>query len=481
MIRNYIYIHKATRREIRQGRASAKGSHDRGIHQQSAGNGEQNSTSIKALDLETKKIEKAGQAGEKRENPKKTEQPSYFGWNPGKPIPPDWRSMLGDLAGVVDAAQEARDLAEDGKAEQGLKRFEKAILEHPEARKLAGARGLRAWLYEQAGKQELEAGRPNSAAQDFLAGLDLAPDSPGLRAGIARAHMANHEFESALVQVERGLLASPSDPVLLELKSFLAWKLDDVQAAKKAAAKLTHTSPGSLRAAAMEMRINKEAAVEGKLRKLGRHFIIRYQGPRDRQTADLVMSALERTRQRLRRELGAEPQGLVVALLYTRQQFRGLTGSPAWAGGGFDGKIRLFTARADVHQLEVTASHEYVHALVFDLAGSNCPRWLQEGLAQYFQEDSRKDSLLSRLQGFKRFLPLSSLDKALINPDQSISALAYLESLTLVAYIIQKRGARDMVRALRRISQGQTTDAAIKTTCGDAPAKLLEKALADFK
>jgi hypothetical protein len=140
-------------------------------------------------------------------------------------------------------------------------------------------------------------------------------------------------------------------------------------------------------------------------------------------------------------------------VLYTQEQFRDVTRSPAWAAGTYDGTIRIPTRGAAEHPEELARVliHEFVHSVVASIGGTAVPAWLNEGLASALEpgdkgeDDSTGDSdrpLLSQLErGFGR---LSSAQ----------ARLAYSESRLAVERLVQLRGMPAVVSLLEDLRRG---------------------------
>ena len=76
-------------------------------------------------------------------------------------------------------------------------------------------------------------------------------------------------------------------------------------------------------------------------RKLGNHFTVLFEGPAEADLADRAVAILEGAYRRIGTALSTYPTGRITVVLYTREQFRDITQSPDWAGGAFDGRIRV--------------------------------------------------------------------------------------------------------------------------------------------
>ena len=97
------------------------------------------------------------------------------------------------------------------------------------------------------------------------------------------------------------------------------------------------------------------------------------------------------------------PQPITVQL-FPEREFRSVTLAPDWAGGVYDGKIRvplggLTRLTPDARRVLV---HELTHAVVHSKSRGGAPRWLHEGLAQMAEGRTllRRDAraLSSRLE-----------------------------------------------------------------------------------
>src|SRR6185436_6411885 len=115
----------------------------------------------------------------------------------------------------------------------------------------------------------------------------------------------------------------------------------------------------------------------------GAHFVVLFEGPSDDALARRVVERLEQAYWRIGGVLTAYPPKPITVVLYTSEQFRDITRSPAWSAGAYDGRIRvpIKGALADVDDLDRVLSHEFVHAVVAMLGGRTVPVWLNEGLA----------------------------------------------------------------------------------------------------
>jgi hypothetical protein len=91
---------------------------------------------------------------------------------------------------------------------------------------------------------------------------------------------------------------------------------------------------------------------------------------------------------------GLVPRGAIVVRAYrSTPAFRDATLAPGWVSAFTEGDeiavqpLRILAAR---ELLEGTMLHEFLHALVEELATANTPLWLREGLVEVWTGDARR-------------------------------------------------------------------------------------------
>lgn len=92
--------------------------------------------------------------------------------------------------------------------------------------------------------------------------------------------------------------------------------------------------------------------------------------------------------------------------------------------------------------------------------------WLHEGIAQ-FEEPKSLDSdgrVLAQLFSTQRDVPLNVLEGSFMHFSGAEASLAYAESLAVVSYINDAYGMSDIQRILQLLSQGSSTEAALRAT-----------------
>lgn len=134
---------------------------------------------------------------------------------------------------------------------------------------------------------------------------------------------------------------------------------------------------------------------------------------------------------------GWYPDYIIKVIIYYSEEYKNYTVLPLWSSGGFDGKIRLkISKNISKEHLKEIIYHEYAHLAIDGLTKSNCPLWLNEGIAQYFAK--------------KQMGKLIDLKKQIISPDEFPKNLSskneeeiqffYDGALNTVNYLVKSSG-----------------------------------------
>lgn len=220
------------------------------------------------------------------------------------------------------------------------------------------------------------------------------------------------------------------------------------------------------------------------------HFELAYDGER----SDLLWSSyqitgeLESAYQDLGEHFGRWPvengRPRIRVVLYRRAGFLDATGIGHWAGGLYDGTIRVPVEELgrEKRELARVLRHETVHAFVAEAGGRNVPGWLNEGLAQWLEHKDLGDqqgSIRAAREGLrgKALLTLADLKKSLATlKDEETIHRAYQQSLAFVDHLERTYGERVLYELVVGCKSGATVDATFQSRTAVA----LDAALADL-
>jgi tetratricopeptide (TPR) repeat protein len=206
---------------------------------------------------------------------------------------------------------------------------------------------------------------------------------------------------------------------------------------------------------------------EGFSERRGTRFNVKFEGGENAVSGHVIAILLEEAYQTIGAKLSYYPDTPISAVLYSGESFRDVTRSPSWAGALYDGRIKIPAGGItdSTRELEAVLFHEYTHALVHRLSGGRAPTWLNEGLAQYFEDkrEAKYKSVLGEVaQGGG--IDLSRLEGSFMNLDSKGAAVAYAVSLSATEYIIREYGVYACKRILESVGSGKSLRASIDAT-----------------
>ncbi len=293
-----------------------------------------------------------------------------------------------------------------------------------------------------AGWEAIQTGDGEKAASAFRRALAVNPrDARTLvGAGIA-AHLIGRD-DDAIASLKRALDVQPDYAYAAYILGQVAYEHGDLDLAIRSFETVVKLSPGNREIYKQLQQWKKEAALHASFNeRQDARFRILFEGPEQRAIADRVAATLEAAYRRVGKALNAYPPETITAILYTREQFRDITRSPGWAGGAYDGRIRIPVKGAldSVADLDRIVTHEFVHAAIQTLAPRGVPTWLNEGLASYL-EPGQAAWLTRRLRTAPRLIPLTELEEGFGRYDGDEALLAYGESVVAASVLVERLG-----------------------------------------
>jgi tetratricopeptide (TPR) repeat protein len=189
--------------------------------------------------------------------------------------------------------------------------------------------------------------------------------------------------------------------------------------------------------------------------KLGERFTVLFEGPAEEALAQQAAAILDAAYWRIGSALYTYPADIITVVLYTREQFRDITQSPEWAGGAYDGRIRVPVQGAlqNTKEFERVLAHEFTHALVRSIAPRNVPVWLNEGIAVHF-EGSDPSARRDDVKRAAELIPLRRLERSFRSLAPASARLAYAQSAVAVAMMLELGGAAALVNVLTDLGNG---------------------------
>ncbi len=330
-------------------------------------------------------------------------------------------------------------------------------------------------LLERAGWDAVTAGQAHAAAEAFGEALAADPKNARLHLGAGIAAALERRDADARDAFERALAL---DPKLVRVRAPLGqvlYRMGDLGRAIQTYEILIADAPDDRDAQATLERWRRELELHDRMRQaVGSHFTVSFEGPAEASLAAKALECLDAAYWRIGQLLGTYPSDPISVVLYTTEQFRDITRSPAWAAGAYDGIIRVPMRGAldNEQELNRVLAHEYAHALIRTLATRGVPAWLNEGFATSLEsgdlEWAQKAvgragggvSLLRLQSGFGRFTGAQA-------------HLAYATSALAVRRLLEEEGGFAIANLFRDLGSGIDFESAF--------AHRMQRSFADFK
>jgi hypothetical protein len=315
---------------------------------------------------------------------------------------------------------------------------------------------------ERSGWQAVNAGRLQDAAVIFGDAVKRSP-TPGILLGAALVAHLQSRHEEARQHLVAALRIDPSLTAASILLGDVLHRMGDIDGAILVYERALAQAPDHPQILKRLETWRKESALHSRFgQKLSDHFTVLFEGPAEAALAERAVAILEAAYWRIGTALYTYPTDVITVVLYTREQFRDITQSPDWAGGAYDGRIRVPVRGAlqNLREFERVLAHEFTHALVRSLAPRGVPTWLHEGLAALFEG--------SDIERYHRLLrtgtppALASLQGSFANLDAKDAALAYAQSVVAAQALLDQAGAPAVVNLLTDVGAGAPFAAAFE-------------------
>ncbi len=192
--------------------------------------------------------------------------------------------------------------------------------------------------------------------------------------------------------------------------------------------------------------------------------------------ANTVLGYLEEARTSVAERLGAEPDEPMGVVFYGRAAYDDAHRDrfSFRTVGFFDGRIHVISAAHPAGELRALLFHEYTHAVFRERTGGDQPYWLNEGLAELSERESRGQPGLTRSERtqLKRridageWISLRRLAPSFGGLEDDDARIAYLESTAAADWLGARTDRAVRGRLIERIGAGVPVDQALRELLG---------------
>lgn len=320
-----------------------------------------------------------------------------------------------------------------------------------------------------AGKYELEHGNVAQARQYLENALRFRPDSSTILTYYAALLLRTGNASQALPYAERAVRSNPNSADAYTMLGYSQFATDHTKDAVTNFQRSLQLRPDPAVQRLLEKAQREQNAETDFTQNESSHFVLHYEGNQTSPALrNQILSTLEADYEDLVRDLGTPPRDNIIVTLYTNTAYFDVTRAPTWAGAINDGKLRIPISglAAVTPELARVLKHELSHSFVRSLSAGRCPPWLNEGIAQLMEPRSLSGEghQLALLFKAQQNIPFNALEGSFMSFSGVDAHVAYAESLAAVSYINDSYGLSDVQRILERLSQGSSTEAALRTT-----------------
>src|SRR5579862_1854998 len=364
--------------------------------------------------------------------------------------PPDSLASEGDLVGKI---------IKDGKVDSDVL----ADLESKANPELAATANFIA------GKFEFEHGDITKSRRFFENALRFQPDGSTILTYFAAVLVRTGDAAQALPYAQRAVRAAPDSPDAYTMLGYAQFASDHTRDAIESWKKSLELRPDPAVRQFLAKAQREQAAETDFRQNETSHFVLHYEGKQSSEALrNQIVQALEADYDDLVRDLGTPPRDNILVTLYTETAFFDVTHAPNWAGALNDGKLRIPISglTSVTPELARVLKHELAHSFIASLSSGRCPTWLNEGIAQLLEPKNlaSEGRPLAELFKAQQDIPLNMLESGFNRFSDVKASIAYAESLAAVSYINDSYGMSDVQRILERLSQGISTEAALRAT-----------------
>lgn len=266
------------------------------------------------------------------------------------------------------------------------------------------------------------------------------------------------------------LKMNPKDPVVLNYLGEIAWRNEDLAAAQsywQQSYEMKRTPEIQEKLARLKKEKQASDSYEGST---SPHFLLKYDGgTADPNLVRAISDYLEEAYNQLSKQFEIYPASPFLVILYPQKVFFDITDAPFWSSGVNDGKIKLPVRglTSITEELENVLIHELTHSFVDNKTGGNCPRWLQEGLAEHVEGNQIDEEKLKALGAYLKGNPdltISNLGGSFNSAPAEVAGILYLVSHSFTEYLINQYQFYQMNTLLENLGNGESVSKAIEET-----------------
>ncbi|MEM7167851.1 MAG: hypothetical protein AAF581_20535 [Planctomycetota bacterium] len=295
---------------------------------------------------------------------------------------------------------------------------------------------------------------------------------------VALCHIQLKELEAAQKALERGVALQPDAYPSWRLLASVLERLQKFAQAERAldsAARLQPSARAEIDLRRKRIRYDREALTEYPAIDSARFRVV-YPPALGREKGEQVQKLLDEVCADLEKRWAVQAPKRTTVICYPPGEFAERTGFHEDVGGAFDGKIRVAFPKelrlGGLHLAQVVR-HEGAHLMLNQL-GVRAPRWLDEGLAQFIDGESREALRPQFVELVRKHPGLGVQDREtrFRENDPSSWGALYLHGYFFVEHVCKTAGQFRLDMIVREAGRGKTWDEAFQAVLSKPIATL---------
>lgn len=300
--------------------------------------------------------------------------------------------------------------------------------------------------------------------------LKLRPNDSDIVIKAATAYQKTENLMAAIQTLQGYIERVPNDFNANSILAHLLYQNGNLTDSRYYVNRCLESKPKDEKTLAFLKKLDKEACVEANTNSFsGKHFELVCPESFSDEWAEELLEHLEAAYEEVGSKLAYYPEQKAQVLLLQTNDFKTVHDLPDWAGGLYDGKIRLpVPNNIKPKALKGAILHEYTHHVAYLASSGRCPIWLNEGLAQIFEKDSDNLPEISE-SAIDSQITLYSIDSGFkSSPDRNTAAKLYRFSYNVTCKFIEEYGWNMTADVLRQLSMGKTFNEASSSVLGES-------------
>ncbi len=294
--------------------------------------------------------------------------------------------------------------------------------------------------------------------------IKLRPNDAELALKVAAAFQKTENLPAAISTLQEAADRVPNNSKIHSMLGRLFYRSGELAESEFHLLRSAEINPGDPETGRFLDKLHREAAVEREMQAFSSiHFNLSCPASYPEDWAQDLLEQLEEACSEVGERLNFYPSQRSQVLIMPSDDFRRVHDLPDWAGGLYDGKIRLPVPGSNIRPsaLKGAVLHEYTHHVVFLMSSGNCPIWLNEGLAQLFETGGEEVALLSEQTAGVNIASLASIDSEFRNnPGRKQAAALYRASLSATSRLLGEFGWRRISDLLTGLGSADSFDKA---------------------